>query len=146
MFPRRKTRKITLGDAQHGFVSIGGDAPVAVQTMTSGYTYDIDKCVAEINKMAAGGADETGPDTVNGDGTGAGASSSGAASSSPGSSWSANRSPCAYTDSPDTPTPSSRSPPDVPASVSNRRATPAICRGSSVGCGSVCDRVWVVKS
>jgi len=25
--------------------------------MTSGYTYEIDKCVAEINKLAAGGAD-----------------------------------------------------------------------------------------
>jgi (E)-4-hydroxy-3-methylbut-2-enyl-diphosphate synthase len=57
MFPRRKTRSITLGDATHGPVTIGGDAPVAVQSMTSGYTYDIDKCVAEINKLAAAGAD-----------------------------------------------------------------------------------------
>src|SRR5215213_11030965 len=57
MHPRRPTRKVTLGDKQHGFVSIGGDAPVSVQTMTAGYTYDIDGCVAEINKLAAAGAD-----------------------------------------------------------------------------------------
>jgi (E)-4-hydroxy-3-methylbut-2-enyl-diphosphate synthase len=56
MFPRRPTRKITLGDAAHGFVSIGGDAPVSVQTMTAGYTYEIDKCVAEIHKLHAAGA------------------------------------------------------------------------------------------
>jgi (E)-4-hydroxy-3-methylbut-2-enyl-diphosphate synthase len=48
---------VTLGDAAHGFVSIGGDAPVSVQTMTSGYTYEVDKCVAEIHKLAAAGAD-----------------------------------------------------------------------------------------
>ena len=53
MHARRKTRQVTLGDAQHGYVKIGGDAPVSVQTMTSGYTYEIDKCVAEINRMAA---------------------------------------------------------------------------------------------
>jgi len=57
MPPRRKTRKVVIGDAAHGFVAIGGDAPVSVQSMTSGYTYEIDKCVAEINKLAAGGAD-----------------------------------------------------------------------------------------
>src|SRR3712207_7326907 len=39
-----------------------------------------------------------------------------------------------------------RSPPLVPASASSRRAVPAISRASSVGCGSVCDRVMVVKS
>jgi (E)-4-hydroxy-3-methylbut-2-enyl-diphosphate synthase len=54
---RRPTRKITFGDPAHGFVSIGGDAPVSVQTMTAGYTYDIDACVAEIHKLHAGGAD-----------------------------------------------------------------------------------------
>jgi (E)-4-hydroxy-3-methylbut-2-enyl-diphosphate synthase len=57
MYPRRPTRKVTLGDKDHGFVSIGGDAPVSVQTMTAGYTYDIDGCVAEIHKLAAAGAD-----------------------------------------------------------------------------------------
>ncbi|MEX0886022.1 MAG: flavodoxin-dependent (E)-4-hydroxy-3-methylbut-2-enyl-diphosphate synthase [Phycisphaeraceae bacterium] len=54
---RRPTRSVTLGDEQHGRVTIGGDAPVSVQTMTAGYTYDVDACVAEINKLAAAGAD-----------------------------------------------------------------------------------------
>src|SRR5580693_2719087 len=57
MFPRRNTRKVVIGDQAHGFVSIGGDSPVSVQTMTSGYTWDIDKCVAEIHKLSAAGAD-----------------------------------------------------------------------------------------
>lgn len=57
MTPRRPTRQITLGDETHGTVRIGGDAPVSVQTMTAGYTYEIDRCVAEINRLAAAGAD-----------------------------------------------------------------------------------------
>src|SRR5947199_9292225 len=57
MIPRRKTRQVVLGDAAHGFVAMGGDAPISVQTMTAGYTYEIDKCVAEIQKLAAAGAD-----------------------------------------------------------------------------------------
>jgi (E)-4-hydroxy-3-methylbut-2-enyl-diphosphate synthase len=57
MVTRRKTRKVVIGDESHGFVGIGGDSPIAVQTMTSGFTWDIDKCVAEIHKLAAGGAD-----------------------------------------------------------------------------------------
>jgi (E)-4-hydroxy-3-methylbut-2-enyl-diphosphate synthase len=57
MIQRRLTRKVTLGDDLHGRVSIGGDSPVTVQSMTSGYTHDIDKCVAEIQKLAAAGAD-----------------------------------------------------------------------------------------
>src|SRR3954464_3135320 len=57
MIQRRPTRKVTMGDEAHGFVSIGGDAPVSVQTMTAGYTHEIDKCVAEIRKLAAAGAD-----------------------------------------------------------------------------------------
>jgi (E)-4-hydroxy-3-methylbut-2-enyl-diphosphate synthase len=57
MIPRRKTRKVTVGDDRVGYVSIGGDAPVSVQTMTAGYTHEIDKCVAEIQKLAAAGAD-----------------------------------------------------------------------------------------
>jgi (E)-4-hydroxy-3-methylbut-2-enyl-diphosphate synthase len=57
MIQRRPTRKVTLGDAAHGYVSIGGDSPVSVQTMTSGYTYEVDKCIAEIHKLAAAGAD-----------------------------------------------------------------------------------------
>ncbi len=50
--PRRKTKQIHVGE-----VAIGGDAPVSVQSMTSGYTHDIDACVAEINKLAHTGAD-----------------------------------------------------------------------------------------
>src|SRR5450432_993337 len=57
MLPRRKTRKVVIGDAAHGFVSMGGDAPVSVQTMTAGYTFEIDRCVAEIHKLAAAGCD-----------------------------------------------------------------------------------------
>ena len=68
MQKRRPTRQVTLGDARVGFVKIGGGlpradgslttpAPVSVQTMTTGYTYDIDKCVAEINRLTAAGAD-----------------------------------------------------------------------------------------
>ncbi|MCC6580471.1 MAG: flavodoxin-dependent (E)-4-hydroxy-3-methylbut-2-enyl-diphosphate synthase [Phycisphaeraceae bacterium] len=54
---RRPTRQVTVGDDRVGRIRIGGDAPVSVQTMTAGYTYDIDKCVAEIHKLAAAGAD-----------------------------------------------------------------------------------------
>src|SRR3954447_17735292 len=57
MSVRRQTRQVTVGDAAHGFVKIGGDAPVSVQTMTAGYTHEIDKCVAEIRKLSAAGAD-----------------------------------------------------------------------------------------
>src|SRR5438105_1683726 len=57
MISRRKTRKVIIGDEAHGFVAIGDDAPVSVQTMTAGYTHEIDKCVAEINKLTAAGAD-----------------------------------------------------------------------------------------
>ena len=63
MTPRRPTRQILVGDERTGIVRIGGGlhgtsaAHVSVQTMTAGYTYDIDKCVAEINKLAAAGAD-----------------------------------------------------------------------------------------
>src|SRR6059058_2147798 len=57
MIHRRPTRKVTIGDDRVGLVSIGGDAPVSVQTMTAGYTHEIDKCVAEIHKLAAAGAD-----------------------------------------------------------------------------------------
>ncbi len=57
MIQRRKTRQVTVGDASHRIVKIGGDAPVSVQSMTSGYTHEIDTCIAEINKLAAAGAD-----------------------------------------------------------------------------------------
>lgn len=57
MNPRRPTRQVTIGSAHHGFVKIGGDAPVSVQTMTSGYTHDVEGCIREISKLAAAGAD-----------------------------------------------------------------------------------------
>ncbi len=54
---RRRTRKVIVGDKQHGLVGIGGDAPVALQSMTSTYTYDIDATVKQINNLHRGGAD-----------------------------------------------------------------------------------------
>ena len=51
MPPRRKTRQVNVGG-----VPLGGDAPVVLQTMTAGYTYEIDKCIAEIQKIARAGA------------------------------------------------------------------------------------------
>jgi len=52
MSPRRKTRQVAVGR-----VRVGGDAPVALQSMTSTYTYDIDATLAQIHKLAAAGAD-----------------------------------------------------------------------------------------
>lgn len=46
-----------MGDERVGFVRIGGDAPVSVQSMTSGYTWQVDSAVGEIHKLAAAGAD-----------------------------------------------------------------------------------------
>ena len=57
MAERRPTRQISIGNDRTGVVRVGGDAPVAVQTMTAGYTWDIDACVAEINRMDEAGAD-----------------------------------------------------------------------------------------
>ncbi len=57
MTPRRPTRQVSVGNDRTGIVRIGGDAPVVVQTMTAGYTHRIDECVAEINRMAAAGAE-----------------------------------------------------------------------------------------
>ena len=57
MQKRRMTRQISVGNERTGIVRIGGDAPVSVQTMTAGYTWEIDTCVAEINRLAAAGAD-----------------------------------------------------------------------------------------
>ncbi len=49
---RKKTTQIDVGG-----VLIGANAPVSIQSMTSGYTYDIDTCVAEIHRLAEAGAD-----------------------------------------------------------------------------------------
>jgi (E)-4-hydroxy-3-methylbut-2-enyl-diphosphate synthase len=67
MNTRRPTRQVVLGDDRVGFVAIGGGlpdrtgapttpAPVTVQTMTAGYTHDVERCIAEINKLVAAGA------------------------------------------------------------------------------------------
>ena len=57
MITRRRTRQVIVGDDAHGRVAIGGDAQVSVQSMTSGYTHQIDSCIGEIRKLAAAGAD-----------------------------------------------------------------------------------------
>ncbi len=57
MQPRRTTRQVTVGDDRVGRVRIGGDAPISVQTMTAGYTHEIDACVAEIERYREAGAD-----------------------------------------------------------------------------------------
>lgn len=54
---RHRTRQVRVGDDRVGVIAIGGDAPVSVQTMTAGFTYEIDATVTEINKLAAAGAD-----------------------------------------------------------------------------------------
>ncbi len=43
---RRKTRQIQVGN-----VAIGGDAPIAVQSMTTTYTRDIESTVAQIHRL-----------------------------------------------------------------------------------------------
>ncbi len=57
MIERHSTRQVSVGDERTGIVKIGGDAPVVVQTMTAGYTHEIDACVAEVNRLAAAGAE-----------------------------------------------------------------------------------------
>ena len=77
MFPRTPNKQIQLGDDRTGIVRVGGGlptarhpdatprsapedggpAPISVQTMTAGYTHDVDACIAEINKLVAAGAD-----------------------------------------------------------------------------------------
>ncbi|GGY44950.1 4-hydroxy-3-methylbut-2-en-1-yl diphosphate synthase (flavodoxin) [Bacterioplanes sanyensis] len=49
---RRQSRQIHVGN-----VAIGGDAPIAVQTMTNTDTLDVDATVAQIRQVADAGAD-----------------------------------------------------------------------------------------
>ena len=49
---RRQSRQIQVGS-----VSIGGDAPIAVQSMTNTDTCDVDRTVAQINSIVEAGAD-----------------------------------------------------------------------------------------
>ncbi len=50
--PRRISRAVQVGDVQ-----IGGGAPISVQSMTTGKTHDVEKCLAEITGLADAGAD-----------------------------------------------------------------------------------------
>ncbi len=49
---RRRTRQIQVGE-----IPVGGDAPIAVQTMTNTDTCDVDGTVAQIRQVAEAGAD-----------------------------------------------------------------------------------------
>jgi len=49
---RRPTRCVSVGP-----VRIGGDAPIALQSMTSTYTHDIDATLTQIHALARAGAD-----------------------------------------------------------------------------------------
>ena len=50
--PRRYSRPVQVGDVQ-----VGGGAPVSVQSMTVSKTHDVETCLAEIEGLAAAGAD-----------------------------------------------------------------------------------------
>jgi (E)-4-hydroxy-3-methylbut-2-enyl-diphosphate synthase len=50
--PRRKTKQISIGD-----VKIGGDAPIAVQSMTCTDTADVPATVRQIHELADSGCD-----------------------------------------------------------------------------------------
>jgi len=52
MKPRRVTRQITVGS-----VTIGGDAPIAVQSMTNTPTKNVNETVAQITRLAESGVD-----------------------------------------------------------------------------------------
>jgi len=49
---RRKSRQIMVGD-----VPVGGDAPIAVQSMTNTVTHDIDATVRQVRELEEAGAD-----------------------------------------------------------------------------------------
>jgi (E)-4-hydroxy-3-methylbut-2-enyl-diphosphate synthase len=50
--PRNPTRAVRVGSA-----TIGGGAPIAVQSMTATHTQDVDATVAQVNALHAAGAD-----------------------------------------------------------------------------------------
>src|SRR5712691_13550812 len=49
---RRKTRQVRVGD-----VTIGGDAPISIQSMTTTKTADIDSTLQQIASLVAAGVD-----------------------------------------------------------------------------------------
>lgn len=52
MFLREDTRAVSVGS-----LTIGGGAPISVQSMTNVYTHQKDACLAQIKRLAAAGAD-----------------------------------------------------------------------------------------
>jgi (E)-4-hydroxy-3-methylbut-2-enyl-diphosphate synthase len=50
--PRNPTRSVRIGS-----ITVGGGAPVAVQSMTATHTQDVDATVAQVNDLHAAGAD-----------------------------------------------------------------------------------------
>lgn len=52
MIPRRKSKQIDVGG-----VKIGGDAPIVVQSMTTGKTEDVERTVAEIQELEEAGCE-----------------------------------------------------------------------------------------
>jgi (E)-4-hydroxy-3-methylbut-2-enyl-diphosphate synthase len=51
-YPRKKTRQITVG-----WVPVGGDAPISVQSMTTTKTADVEGTLSQIYALASAGAD-----------------------------------------------------------------------------------------
>jgi (E)-4-hydroxy-3-methylbut-2-enyl-diphosphate synthase len=54
---RRPSKQITIGDDRVGYVKIGGDAPIAVQSMTATDTADVAATVRQVHELAELGCD-----------------------------------------------------------------------------------------
>src|SRR6266403_2201643 len=54
-YRRRRTREVSVGDPSHGGVVIGGDHPVAVQSMLTCDTMDTAECVRQTLELVAVG-------------------------------------------------------------------------------------------
>ncbi|MCS7278043.1 MAG: flavodoxin-dependent (E)-4-hydroxy-3-methylbut-2-enyl-diphosphate synthase, partial [Aquificaceae bacterium] len=52
MINRRKTRQINVG-----WVKVGGDAPIVVQSMTSTKTHDVEATLEQINRLYRAGCE-----------------------------------------------------------------------------------------
>ena len=52
MIPRRVSKQLKIGD-----VTIGGGAPIRVQSMTTAFTRDVEATVAEILRLAEAGCE-----------------------------------------------------------------------------------------
>ncbi len=51
-FPRKKTRQVNIGG-----VTVGGDAPIRIQSMTTAHTRDVEATVDQIHELAAAGCE-----------------------------------------------------------------------------------------